>query len=138
MRERYHALIDNPADLERILQAGAEKARSRATPFMRELREAVGLRNLAAQAGKARGDKSQRVSLPSFKQYRDTDGKFYFKLVDANGRLLLQSAAHESPKEAGLSIARLREAPASFAMSGAPGPGVEASDIVAALGLLAG
>jgi tryptophanyl-tRNA synthetase len=140
MREHYQALIDNPVELERILQAGAAKARARATPFMAELRQAVGLRNLAAQGAKAKGDKTARVALPSFKQYRETDGKFYFKLVDASGRLLAQSVAFESAKEAGVTIARLRQTPtagADLAGIGEPAQGIMAADIVAALELLA-
>ena len=139
MRERYQSLIDNPAELERILQAGAHKARARATPFMAELREAVGLRNLATQGSKAKGDKPARAALPAFKQYRETDGKFYFKLVDARGRLLLQSAAFDSAREAGVTIARLRQSSpgATFADVGEPGPGVAPSEVVAALRLMA-
>jgi tryptophanyl-tRNA synthetase len=140
MRERYQGLIDNPPELERILQEGAQKARARATPFMAELRQAVGLRNLAAHGVPARSDKSARAALPSFKQYRETDGKFYFKLVDAKGRLLLQSAAFDSAKEAGVTIARLRQSPASsagFAGVGEPAPGVAPDEITAALELLA-
>ena len=138
MRERYQSLIDNPADIERILQAGAQKARSRATPFLAELRQAVGLRNLSAQRDKGKGGKTARAALPSFKQYRETDGKFYFKLVDTSGRLLLQSAAFESAKEAGLLIARLRQSPdSSLAGICAPVEGVAAAEIIAALKLLA-
>ena len=48
-RERYHALIARPADLEDILLAGAAKARKIATPFLGELREAVGLRSFREQ-----------------------------------------------------------------------------------------
>jgi tryptophanyl-tRNA synthetase len=137
MREHYQALIDNPVELERILQAGAVKARTRATPLMAELRQAVGLRNLAAVGAEAKGDKSARTALPSFKQYRETDGKFYFKLVDSKGRLLLQSTAFDSAREAGVSIGRLRQSPAGFAPFGTPAPGVDAPEIVAALRLLA-
>ena len=138
MRERYQSLIDNPADIERVLQAGAQKARGRATPFLAELRQAVGLRNLSTQRDKGKGGKAARAALPSFKQYRETDGKFYFKLVDASGRLLLQSAAFESAKEAGVLIARLRQSPdSSFAETCAPVEGVAAAEIIAALKLLA-
>ena len=140
LRERYQELIDNPAEIERVLQAGARKARAFATPFMAELREAVGLRNLAAQPGKAKGDKSSRPALPSFKQYRETDGKFHFKLVDPRGRLLLQSVAFDSAKEAGATIARLRGKPSSSAALAGIGEiaqGVGAAEIVAALELLA-
>jgi tryptophanyl-tRNA synthetase len=45
-RERYLELISRPARIEDILQAGARKARSFATPFMADLRAAVGIRRL--------------------------------------------------------------------------------------------
>jgi tryptophanyl-tRNA synthetase len=45
-RERYQALVAEPARIEAVLQAGAAKARAVATPFMRRLREAVGIRAL--------------------------------------------------------------------------------------------
>jgi len=48
------------------------------------------------------------VALPSFKQYREKDGQFYFKLVDAQGLLILQSKGFTSPKEVGQTIARLQ------------------------------
>ena len=140
MRERYQSLIDNPAELERILQAGAEKARARATPFLAELRHAVGLRNLSVQAGKGQSDKSARAALPSFKQYREADGKFYFKLVDAKGRLLLQSNAFDSAKEAGQTLARLRQSlttGANFADLGQLPQDVAADEVTAALQSLA-
>jgi tryptophanyl-tRNA synthetase len=46
--------------------------------------------------------------VPSFKQYREKDGLFYFKLVDAKGQILLQSLGFASPKEAGQTISRLQ------------------------------
>ena len=109
MRERYEQLVNDPARLEKILRAGADKARSRATPFMAKLRHAVGLRNLATGAQPAGRAKAGKASLPSFKQYRETDGKHYFKLVDGGGALLLQSEAFESPQEAGRAVARLKQ-----------------------------
>ena len=140
MRDRYQALVANPVELERILQAGAEKARARATPFMSELRQAVGLRNLSSQsgpAGQSKADRSGRAALPSFKQYRESDGQFYFKLVDAKGRLLLQSIAFASAREAGQTIARLRQsADAQLDGSGEPGPGVDLTEVTSALRML--
>ncbi|OGB01356.1 MAG: tryptophan--tRNA ligase [Burkholderiales bacterium RIFCSPHIGHO2_12_FULL_61_11] len=109
MRERYHALINDPASIEALLQAGAEKARAVATPFLRELRQAVGLRNLDSLSAAAPKSKAARTAAPAFKQYREKDGKFYFKLVDANARVLLQSQGFESPREAALTIARLQK-----------------------------
>ena len=107
MREHYQALIDNPAEMDKILLAGADKARQLATPFMRELRHAVGLRALSS-GNTAPAAKEAKTSLPSFKQYREKDGQFYFKLVDAKGQVLLQSLGFASPKEAGQAIAQLQ------------------------------
>ena len=45
-RERYEALIADPKKIEQELAAGAERARAIATPFMAELRDAVGIRRL--------------------------------------------------------------------------------------------
>jgi tryptophanyl-tRNA synthetase len=109
MRAHYEALVNNPAEIEQTLLAGAEKARALATPFIRELRQAVGLRNLAAGAAPAKAGKAAKTALPSFKQYREADGKFYFKLVDPQGRLLLQSMGFDAPKDAGQAIASLNK-----------------------------
>lgn len=107
MREKYDALVANPAEIERILQRGAEKARALAAPFMAELKSAVGLRNLADRP-KAAG-KKEKAALPSFKQYREADGRFYFKFVDAGGRLLAQSQGFDSPKAAGEAVRQLKD-----------------------------
>lgn len=137
MRERYEHLVNHPAELEQILQAGAAKARTRATPLMRELRQAVGLRNLASAAGPARKEKA-KAALPSFKQYREADGLFHFKFVDAQGQLLLQSAGFASPKEAGQFIAALRQSRALPAGTQATlAPGISADQVEAALKALA-
>ena len=62
---------------------------------MRELRHAVGLRNLAAAAS---GKKEKaKASLPSFKQYREADGLFYFKFVDAQGGCCCRAPASLRP-----------------------------------------
>jgi len=108
MRERYDALMSNPAEIERILLRGADKARALAAPLMAELKDAVGLRNLASQAQTAK-KKAAKAALPSFKQYRESDGLHYFKLVDAGGRLLAQSAGFPSPQEAGRAVAQLKQ-----------------------------
>jgi len=108
MREHYDALLNDPAQIEKILLAGAEKARRISRPLMTELRHAVGLRNLAAGSqGTAR--KAVKAARPSFKQYREKDGLFYFKLLDASGAQLIQSLGFASPQEAGRAIATLRE-----------------------------
>jgi tryptophanyl-tRNA synthetase len=107
MREHYQALIDNPAQMDKILLAGADKARQLATPFMRDVRHAVGLRPLAS-GNKVTANKASKSALASFKQYREQDGQFYFKLVDAQGQVLLQSLGFASPKDAAQTIARLQ------------------------------
>ncbi len=45
-RERYDALIAEPAQIENTLREGAEKARAFATPFLARIRDAVGIRRL--------------------------------------------------------------------------------------------
>lgn len=109
LRARYDELMNNPAEIERILLIGAEKARKISRPFMTELRHAVGLRNLAAGRDKGGARKAAKVAKPSFKQYRERDGLFYFKLLDANGAALLQSRGFASPQEAGRAIAALQQ-----------------------------
>jgi tryptophanyl-tRNA synthetase len=107
MRKHYDDLINDPAQIEKILRAGAEKARAISGPFIADLRQAVGLRNLAASDTAAR--KTTKVSRPSFKQYRESDGLFYFKLLDANGAQLVQSLGFTSPQEAGRAIGTLKQ-----------------------------
>ena len=108
MRARYEALMREPGKIEDTLLAGAAKARELSTPFMAQLRHAVGLRGLRT-ANDAKAAKATKPALPTFKQYRERDGKFYFKLVDASGRLLLQSTGFASPKDAGAAIGRLQK-----------------------------
>jgi tryptophanyl-tRNA synthetase len=108
LRAQYEALIADPVQIERILLAGAEKARALSQPFIGRLRHAVGLRRLEAPAA-ATTRKAAKVARPSFKQYRESDGQFYFKLLDAQGELLLQSRAFASPQEAGRAIGRLQQ-----------------------------
>lgn len=108
MRERYDALVNDPAQIEKILLAGAEKARALSRPFMAELRHAVGLRNLASAGTRTARPKAAKAARPAFKQYREKDGLFYFKLLDENGTQLLQSRGFASPQEAGRAIGSLR------------------------------
>ncbi|KLD77922.1 tryptophan--tRNA ligase [Xanthomonas hyacinthi] len=120
MRARYEALMARPGDIEAILRDNAQRLRARhATPFLAELRYAVGLRDLSLrEAGQA--DAAQaRPALPSFKQYREGDGRFYFKLLDGEGALLLQSGGFESPREAGRVIGTLKQVAQADALHGA-------------------
>jgi tryptophanyl-tRNA synthetase len=137
MRARYEHLVAHPDELERILLAGAARARERAMPLLREMRHAVGLRNLASAAGGAKKEKA-KAALPSFKQYREDDGRFYFKFVDAQGRVLVQSAGFASPKEAGRCIAAMKQSQQLPAAAEARlADGVAAEQAMAALKALA-
>ena len=124
MRAAYEDLINNPAKIETILLAGAAKARQR---------------GLGEQT-KADKRKTVKTALPNFKQYREADGRFYFKLVDAQGNLLLQSLGFASPKEAAQTIAQLqREGESALTVHAShlqPTVG-DARQVVAALALLA-
>jgi tryptophanyl-tRNA synthetase len=107
MRETYHDVLNYPQKLESILLAGAQKARQVATPFMAQLRSAVGLRSLGSTAQKS-ATKATKTVVAAFKQYREKDGLFYFKLLGSQGELLLQSRGFDSPKVAGQKITLLR------------------------------
>jgi len=141
MRDTYQSFIDNPAKVEEILLAGAVKARRLSAPFITRLREAVGLRNLANQGTAAKTAKVSKAAKPSFKQYREADGQFYFKFVDEQGNALLQSKGFASPKDAAASIARLqKEGFAAFAQlqeNLLPLPGVTHDALKAAFDQLA-
>ena len=137
MRERYEDLMAHPEKIEQTLLAGAERARQIATPFVRSLRSAVGLRSLAQASAAPKAAKAAKAALPCFKQYREADGQFYFKFVAADGRLLLQSTGFAAPKDAGQAIARLQQqgesALAALAGQLAPIEGVPPQDVAAAL-----
>ncbi len=139
MRERYSALMANPAEIEQILLRGADKARARARPFTAELRRAVGLRDLRVASAAAPGQRSSKPALPQFKQYRERDGKFYFKLQQPGGRVLLQSSGLDSPQEAAAAIRTLREhGPGAFAKLACLQPiaGIGQDELAGALALL--
>jgi len=139
-RERYLALIARPGDIEDTLRDGARRLRERyATPLLAQLREAVGLRDLSGvQLGAMEVDAAaEKPPLAAFKQYREADGRFYFKLVEGD-RVLLQSQAFDAPREAGQTIAALRRG--AVALADAPattGDGVDAATVQAALDALA-
>jgi len=120
MRARYEELMAHPAQVEEILQEGARKARLIATPFMAELRHAVGLRSFTEIAApQTAKKKAQKVQRATFKQYREKDGRFYFKLISAAGDELLLSEGFESGRDAGQWVGRLKKEGAA-ALEGAP------------------
>ncbi len=142
MRARYDDLMAHPEKVEAVLQQGAQRARAQAQPFLQRLRAAVGLRPLSAAIATPlpKTKPAAAAALPSFKQYREKDGRFYFKLVAADGRVLLQSTGFEAPREAGQAIARLQAEPDALAqLAGqlAPVEGVQPGEAAAALQALA-
>ena len=106
-RERYQALIAKPAELEDILLAGAAKARSIATPFLGELREAVGLRSFREQVKVAGESKKKATKSARFVSFREPDGSFRFRFLAADGEQLLLSRPFSDPKAAGAISQRL-------------------------------
>jgi tryptophanyl-tRNA synthetase len=139
MRERYEALLARPDELEDILLHGARKARAVATPFLHTLREAVGLGRLIGPNGSSRTPAPNQAAsadkLASFKQYRQADGRFYFKLAAPDGAVLLQSQGFEGGRDAGQWVARIRSQ-GLVAAQAAPvtlGPGVDWGRVQAAL-----
>jgi tryptophanyl-tRNA synthetase len=110
LRERYEALMAEPEKIEALLRRRGQQLREQyAVPLLKELRHAVGLRDLA-DVPKAAAAELARSAPPVFKQYREKDGRFYFKLTDGEGTLLVQSAAFDSPRDAGQLIAVLKQA----------------------------
>jgi tryptophanyl-tRNA synthetase len=109
-REKYNALMNRPDEIEDRLLAGAKKARERSAPLIAALRESVGLSSRIAAGSNAPSSKqapADSASPPQWKRYREKDARFYFKLVDGDGALLLQSRGFERPDEVGLVIAEL-------------------------------
>ncbi len=139
MRVRYAELMAHPEKIEETLLEGARKARAQAGPLLASLREAVGLRRMVAVAAPAASVAAKgKAALPLFKQYREADGKFYFKLTAADGRVLLQSEGFEQGRDAGQWIARLKTEGAA-AVAQAPvslGEGVAEGDVAQALAAL--
>lgn len=106
-RERYHELMAKPEQLEEILQAGATKARKLATPFLQELREAVGLKSFKQPFVVKKTEKKKVTKTARFVSFREKDGNFHFRLIASNGDELLLSNAFTNPKEIGELISQL-------------------------------
>lgn len=103
-RARYQTLIAKPSELEDILQAGAAKARRIATPFLNDLREAVGLRSFHAlsQTSQPSTAKKKANKTARFASFREADGSFRCRLLAADGEELLLSQTMADPKAVGL------------------------------------
>ena len=108
-REYYHQLIARPADLEDILLAGAAKARKIATPFLEQLREAVGLRSFRSGVQAGTEVKKKAAKSARFVSFRDEDGSFRFRLLAADGEQLLLSRSFADGKSAGAVSKQLQQ-----------------------------
>ena len=108
-REHYNRLLERPADLEDILLAGAAKARKIATPFLGELREAVGLRSFRSVVQVADSGKKKAVKGARFVSFREADGSFRFRLLAADGEQLLLSRNFPDGKAAGAVSKQLQQ-----------------------------
>ena len=123
MRERYESLMARPDDLEDILVAGAQKARSIAAPFMAQLRQAVGIGSGSATAAKSSGKPKRKG--PKLVQFRDKAGLFRFRLLSLEGDTLLISPPQADPKQAGAMIAALKSRAAEVTLDMQPGTGYQ-------------
>lgn len=108
-RERYHALISKPSELEDILQAGAVKARKTAAPFLQQLREAVGLRSFAVQGADVSDSKKKAKKASRVVSFRDDEG-FRFRVLNSKGEDLLLSKAFADGRAAGMASKHLQTA----------------------------
>ena len=126
MRARYEQLMNDPDEIEAILQRGAERARAIARPLLARLREAVGLRRSRRLSGRTE-PAAKAAALPALKQYRETDGLFYVKLTQGDA-LLLQSSGFSQGREAGQWWARVKaEGAAAAAGAAEVGAGLDAA-----------
>lgn len=136
MRARYEELISEPARIEQVLKSGAAALRTKyAIPFIARLREAAGLRPLDRLPTAPANSKAKLQTKPQFKQYREPDGLFYFKLVDSNARLLLQSRGFVSAREAGQAVAGIKNGE-NYEQWGELAPGTDTANIQQAIDAL--
>lgn len=95
-RQRYAELMANPAQVEQILVAGAEKLRPQAMALLRTLRQAVGLRALTTQHVAIKSADPPEIDGPSVRARRAGKtarlinlGAKGFKLLAADGPILV-------------------------------------------------
>jgi tryptophanyl-tRNA synthetase len=75
---------------------------------IQRLREAVGLRSFRSQAVNTAGEKKKAGKSARFVSFRDDDGSFRFRLLDAAGEQLLLSRSFADGKAAGMVNKRLQ------------------------------
>ena len=109
LRAHYADLMAHPDRIEEILQEGARKARAIATPFMKELRQAVGLRTLSSSVQSPSDKGSKATKGARYVSFRDEGGQFRFRLMSAEGVELFCSIPFSDPKQAGGTMRGLQQ-----------------------------
>jgi len=84
------------------------------------LREAVGLRSFREQVSVAGGEKKKAAKAARFVSFRDEDGSFRFRLLDAAGEQLLLSVAFAEARPPGRSTSACSRARRWMCVSRAP------------------
>lgn len=107
MREQYQTLIAKPGEIEEVLHAGANKARTLAQPLLVRLRNIVGLRSLGVE------DESKRPETSSHKPSVikgpiPKEGKYFFRVHDSVGNEALCSMLFEDVRKTGDLIQRMK------------------------------
>ena len=104
-RERYKALIAEPARIEQQLRDGAGKAIAIAKPSLMKLRDAVGLRDLSAVPLTAhpQNRKKKKTIVEGIKIYREPDG-FHCKIYESDELIAKSHRGFASPNEIGKAL----------------------------------
>jgi tryptophanyl-tRNA synthetase len=119
-------LMEDPQAIDVILQQGALKARAIATPKLKALREALGLRTTGSATTTISPKKAKPKvgKLPRFASFRDAEGRFRFRLFSIDGEELLLSMPFEDPKAAGALQKQIGSLGGSAAVMQLAGPGM--------------
>ena len=106
LRERYDALILEPARIEQQLRHGAEKVRAIAKPLLVKLREAVGLRDLSSDhsAILPQNKKKKKAVVAELKIFREPDGLFYCKISESFEDIARSRHGFSSPADIGKAL----------------------------------
>ena len=90
----------------------------------------------AAGTEKKTAAKKEKAALPTFKQYREKDGRFCFKFVAADGTLLLTSHGFDDGRSAGQAVGALKKGDLSALTGAQLADGITEDAVKAALAIL--
>ncbi len=108
MRKKYEELVADPQKVEDILKEGADRVPPMAAALIKECRAAVGLKSYTPSA-QPKAVKAKKKAKPAFKQYKESDGLFWFKLNDADGNLVMTGGGYLSGQEVGKAISLFKK-----------------------------